>query len=164
MLAVRAESTRIVSSPSRKTRTAMSRVAAVLLEFGVSGSGFPAAATPCQTRTAATASAESPRKTGIAPQSRRRAGAGGANTWEGAEGMLFTLTLMTSRPRLTKKQNNLPRTSLMTWNQNLTVLFHPDLKCDKRVRELPSTPWAQLGERRDEPAHPSRLTAPHSRR
>src|ERR1700691_3539506 len=106
MLAVKAERTRIVSRPSRNTSTAMSRVAEVRLEFGVSGSGFPAAVTPCQIRTAAIASAESPRNTGNALHSRRTGArsltVGGANTGAGGEGMVFTLTLMTLRFHLTR--------------------------------------------------------------
>ena len=84
----------------------MSRVADVRLEFAARGSGFPAAVTPCQTRTAATARAERPRNRGRALHSRRCRAAGGANTWAGAEGMVFTLTLMTLRFRLTRKQNH----------------------------------------------------------
>ena len=89
----------------------MSRVAEVRLEFGVSGSGFPAEVTPCQISTAAIASAESPRNTGNALHSRRSLGAGGANTWAGEEGMVFTLTLMTLRFHLTRRQRHFPHNS-----------------------------------------------------
>ena len=49
MLAVIAANTRMHSSPSRKTRTPMSRNATVGLVFGWVGSGAPCAVMPCHT-------------------------------------------------------------------------------------------------------------------
>src|SRR5580698_10140457 len=106
MLAVSAERTRMHSRPSRNTSTAMSSVAETREEFGVVGSGLPEAVTPCQTKTAATASAERARSTGIPRQGLRTLFAGVAKIVAGVGEMLFTLTLMTSRPRLTKTQYN----------------------------------------------------------
>ena len=54
MLAVIAASTRMHSSPSRKTRMPMSRNATVGLVLGRIGSGAPCAVTPCQTSIATT--------------------------------------------------------------------------------------------------------------
>src|SRR5476651_720220 len=105
MLAVSAERTRMHSSPSRNTRTAMSSVAETRLELAAIGSGLPAAVIPCQTSTAATASAESPRKTGSARHGLLPDGTGDGSIPVGADEMLFTLTLMTWRLRLIKTQN-----------------------------------------------------------
>ena len=57
MLAVIAESTRMHSSPSRKTSTAISRTATVLLVCGWVGSGAPFAVTACQINTPSTTAA-----------------------------------------------------------------------------------------------------------
>src|SRR5204863_6236927 len=57
MLAVIAASTRIHSSPSRNTRTPMSRKATVGLEFGCVGSGALCAVTPCHMTRRATQAA-----------------------------------------------------------------------------------------------------------
>ena len=61
MLAVIAVSTKIHSSPSRNTRTAMPRSAAVGLEIGAVGTGLHPAAMPCQTITPTTVSAATTR-------------------------------------------------------------------------------------------------------
>src|ERR1700683_3005830 len=52
--AVIAARTRMLSRPSRKTRTLVSRMAERWLVFGRVGSGFPLAVTPCQMRSAMT--------------------------------------------------------------------------------------------------------------
>ena len=57
MLAVIAASTRMHSSPSRKTRMPMSRNATVGLVLGRIGAGAPCAVTPCHTSIATTQSA-----------------------------------------------------------------------------------------------------------
>ncbi len=62
MLAVMATRTRMHSSPSRKTRTLMSRNAAVGLLCGRSGSGVPWAVIPCQRSSAMTEIAATVRK------------------------------------------------------------------------------------------------------
>src|SRR3984893_2714071 len=62
MLAVIAERTRMHSSPSRKTSTAMSSMATVLLVCGCVGSGEPWAVTPCQINTPVTIAAATKRK------------------------------------------------------------------------------------------------------
>ena len=85
----------------------MSSVAETLLAFGDVGSGFPAAVTACHTSTAATARAERIKSTGKARIGVRTVFAGGANIAAGLGEMLFTLTLLTSRLRLTKMQNKL---------------------------------------------------------
>src|SRR5580704_17931787 len=55
MPAVTAASTRMHSKPSRKTRTPISRTAAVGYEWGARGSGFPLELNPSQISTAARA-------------------------------------------------------------------------------------------------------------
>jgi hypothetical protein len=77
----------------------------------------------CHTRTAATASADRPRRTGIPLHDFRTVLAGGANIAVGAGEMLFTLTLMTSRPYLTKMQNDLTHNFQSISYQYLMILF-----------------------------------------
>ncbi len=58
--AVMAARTRMLSSPSRKTSTLMSRIAAAWLVFGAVGSGLPCEVRPCQMSSARIGSSASP--------------------------------------------------------------------------------------------------------
>jgi hypothetical protein len=107
MLAVRAERTRMHSSPSRNTRTAISKVAEAVLVLGAVGSGLPEAVTPCQTMIAATAKREIVNTTGHPSHDWRAFCTGGTNIPGDGVDMLLTFKPMTSRLYLTKTQKNL---------------------------------------------------------